>query len=338
MKRLVAVLVSLTLSAPAPAEETEQARVKAAVEKGLERIKAGVANYPKHRNCFSCHHQALAVLSLTAARKHGFPVEDDLLRQVVDFSLKTFKNTSAIAKGRGVGGDSVSAVYALQTFAAAEHPADETTAALVEYLLARQRKEGHWFAPADRPPTMGSPFTPTGLAISALKHYAPPRDREGSEETRKRIDAALEKAGAWLADNKPANNEDRVFHLKGLVDVGAEEKRIAEARDGLLERQRADGGWSQLDGKESDAYATATALVALRQAGLDVTHAAYRKGVRYLLDTQREDGAWVVQTRSRPLQLYFDNGDAGGRSQFISFPATGWAVLALLETLPLKDR
>jgi len=53
--------------------------------------------------------------------------------------------------------------------------------------------------------------------------------------------------------------------------------------------------------------------------------------VKYLLRTQREDGAWVVQTRSRPLQAFFDNGDAGGKSQFISFAATNWAILALLE-------
>jgi hypothetical protein len=34
------------------------------------------------------------------------------------------------------------------------------------------------------------------------------------------------------------------------------------------------------------------------------------------------------------LQLFFDNGDPGGKSQFISFAATGWAVLALLEQFP----
>ena len=79
-----------------------------------------------------------------------------------------------------------------------------------------------------------------------------------------------------------------------------------------------------------------TTLAALRHAGLEVTHEAYKKGIRYLLNTQRKDGAWVVQTRSPPLQRYFDNGDAGGRSQFISFAATSWAVIALLETMPLK--
>ena len=85
-----------------------------------------------------------------------------------------------------------------------------------------------------------------------------------------------------------------------------------------------------------DAYATATALIALRHAGLDARNPAYRKGVRYLLDKQEDDGAWIVETRSRPLQKFFDNGDAGGKSQFISFAATNWSVMALLETVPMK--
>ena len=157
-------------------------------------------------------------------------------------------------------------------------------------------------------------------------------------ELQKRIDAAVDKARDWLLANKPSSTEDRVFHLRGLVDAGVERKLIIEARDQLLAEQRSDGSWSQLRDKDGDAYATATALTALRKAGLAVSHEAYQKGVLYLLNNQNADGAWVVQTRSRPLQLYFDNGDAGGKSQFISFAATNWAVLALLETLPGKDR
>jgi squalene cyclase len=334
MKQLVAVLVGVLMPAVLPAEEATDARVKSAIDKGLERIKAGVTNYPEHRQCFSCHHQAMAVLSLTAARERGFKVEEDMLDSVIDFSAKSFKNKSLIARGQGVGGDSVSVVYALHTFAAVQRPRDETIAALIEYLLVRQRKEGHWPAPAERPPTMGSPFTATGLALSVLKHYAPPRDVEGAAALQKRIDAAVDKGRDWLLANKPSSTEDRVFHLRGLVDAGVERKRIIEARDQLLAEQRSDGSWSQLRDKDGDAYATATALTALRKAGLAVSHDAYQKGVRYLLDNQKADGAWMVQTRSRPLQVYFDNGDAGGRSQFISFAATNWAVLALLETLP----
>src|SRR5207302_3839252 len=85
----------------------------------------------------------------------------------------------------------------------------------------------------------------------------------------------------------------------------------------------------------SDAYATGTALMALRTSDLKADDVSYRRGLAYLLRTQRPDGAWLVETRSPPLQKFFDNGDPGGKSQFISFAATGWATLALLEQYPI---
>jgi len=208
----------------------------------------------------------------------------------------------------------------------------------VEYLLVKQRRDGAWPVPfgGDLPPTMGSLFTKTGLAMYALKRYSPPEELPDAEELQQHIDTAFNKGRDWLLANKPSSTEDRVFHLRGLVDAGVDRKVIDEARDLLKSEQREDGSWAQLLTMEGDAYATATALMALRAAGLSTDDAAYQKGVAYLLKTQREDGAWVVPTRARPLQVYFDNGDAGGRSQFISFQATNWAVLALLELVPRR--
>jgi N-acyl-D-amino-acid deacylase len=338
MRVVIPALVIVALTPALRADEPEKA-AKAAVEKALRRIEQGVTNYPKHRQCFSCHHQAMAVFSMTAARQRGFTVDADLLQKVIDFSVKTFRNRSFIAKGQGVGGDSVSVVYALHTFAAVERPRDETTAALVEYLLVKQRRDGAWPLPfgGDRPPTMGSMFTQTGLAMYALKQYGPAKDAPDAEELRKRVDTALGKGREWLLANKPSSTEDRVFHLRGLVDAGADGEDIEAARDLLKSEQREDGSWAQLPRMEGDAYATGTALTALRAAGLPTNDPVYQKGVAYLLKTQQEDGAWVVQTRSKPLQLYWDNGDAGGKSQFISFAATNWAVLSLLELFPREN-
>jgi N-acyl-D-amino-acid deacylase len=331
-----ALLAAVTTLAPARGEEAPDATVKAAVEKALKRVEAGVVNYPKHRQCFSCHHQAMAVLSLTEARRRGLEIDADLLQKQIDFSLKTFRNRPAIARGQGVGGDSTGVGYMVQTLAAVERSADDTTAALIDYLLVKQRRDGTWpiaFG-GDRPPTMGSLFTNSGLALFALKKYGAPKGTPGAEERQQRIDAAVARGRDWLLANDPVGTEDRVFHLRGLVWSDAEPRAVDRAREALRKEQRTDGSWAQLPGMSGDAYATATALVALRHAGLDVKNEAYQKGVQYLLGAQREDGAWLVPTRSRPLQVYFDNGDVGGKSQFISFQATNWAVIALLETLP----
>jgi N-acyl-D-amino-acid deacylase len=310
--------------------------VKIAIEKALKRVETGLTNYPTHRACFSCHHHATGVMCLTAAKASGFAVSDAVVKDAVAFSLRTFRNRDAISQGRGVGGDSTGVVYILHTLAAVEHKPDATTAALVEYLLVKQLADGAWPIPArgDRPPTMGSLFTNTGLAVGALKRFPATPGAKGSDKLQKRIDAAVAKGRGWLLANRPDSTEDRVFRLRGLVDAGAEPKDVAAARDELLRWQLADGSWAQLRDMTGDAYATGTALAALRHSGLESTHAAYRRGVKYLLRSQDETGAWLVKTRAKPLQVYFDNGDLGGKSQFISFAATNWAVMALLEVAP----
>jgi N-acyl-D-amino-acid deacylase len=87
---------------------------------------------------------------------------------------------------------------------------------------------------------------------------------------------------------------------------------------------------------ESDAYATGIVLTALFRSGLPVDDPAYGRGVAHLIKTQKDDGSWYVATRSHPVQVFFDNGDPGGKSQFISMTATNWALLALLNTVPVN--
>jgi squalene cyclase len=124
--------------------------------------------------------------------------------------------------------------------------------------------------------------------------------------------------------------EDRVFRLLGLKETGAGETDVAAAAWELLRSQRADGGWSQLDGGASDAYATGSALFALHHAGgLKPDAPAYKAGVAFLLKTQLPDGTWKVKSRSKPFQPYYESGFPHEKDQFISIAATGWATAAL---------
>jgi squalene cyclase len=118
--------------------------------------------------------------------------------------------------------------------------------------------------------------------------------------------------------------------------LGFEEDKVSAASKELLSLQRDDGGWNQLPEMESDAYATGTALVALHDAGLATSDAAYQRGLRYLLKTQQEDGSWHVKSRSKPFQTYFETGFPHGKDQFISAAASGWATTALALALDPK--
>ena len=45
-----------------------------------------------------------------------------------------------------------------------------------------------------RPPSEGSRFTDTALALRLLRHYGPSKDVKDAEDLRKRLDVALEEA------------------------------------------------------------------------------------------------------------------------------------------------
>jgi hypothetical protein len=71
-------------------------------------------------------------------------------------------------------------------------------------------------------------------------------------------------------------------------------------------------------------------LWSLRESGVvGPEHAAYKRGVKYLLDTQWNDGSWYVRSRSPKFQPYFQSGFPYDHDQWISATATAWAAMAL---------
>lgn len=142
----------------------------------------------------------------------------------------------------------------------------------------------------------------------------------------------MKRASDWLRSTPALDTEDRVARLCALHVISEE---VNEAARDILATQRADGGWAQRDGMETDAYATATALVALHRAGgLATSDTAYQRGLRHLLDAQLADGSWHVRTRSKPIQIFYESGYPHGEDQFISITAAGWATIALTLALP----
>lgn len=310
---------------PEPAPTTEA--VRNAVGRGLSLVQRAASNYPHHRTCFSCHHQTLPMLAMVKAREHGVAVDGGLLQEQADFSAESFRTkTESIAQGKGVGGGAMTVGYTLWALALADRPRDEVTDAMIEYLLKTQKPDGHWPVSSRRPPMEESTITGAMLATDGLLRYGPPRQRA-------EIDAAVSRARTWLLEAPVRNQEDRNARLRGLRRLGASDDLIRQATAAVLSAQRDDGGWPARDDLDSDAYATGQTLVWLHEAGLPVADPAYQHGLRYLIGTQQDDGSWRVETRSRPVQVYFDNGDPHGKHQFISTPATAWAVAALAVAL-----
>ena len=119
-------------------------------------------------------------------------------------------------------------------------------------------------------------------------------------------------------------------------DDATVQKQVAGLRETILAAQREDGGWSQLPDMESDAYATGQTLYVLAESDLPADSQAIERAVEFLLNTQLEDGSWRVETRAKPVQVFFDNGDPHGKSQFISVAGTSWATAALARVKRLR--
>ncbi len=273
--------------------------------------------------------------------------------------------------GQGQPGGVVRAGYALWALETTGWPADETTAAVLHYLTVALGQHDHWTTQSKRAPSESSNFTATALALRGLQAFTDPIQRSTSEvrgPSQSTGQPQVNNAAGWRAQTlewlrraQPKETEDRVFRLWGLKDAGASLQDPDVAVTDLLKTQRRDGGWSQLiepadsietnGGKGppvadrtkspalfSDAYATGSALVVLNLAGaLRTDHPSYRRGLHFLIRTQREDSSWYVKSRSHPFQTYFESSFPHGPDQLISAAASGWAVAALALACPIPD-
>jgi N-acyl-D-amino-acid deacylase len=310
----------------APASDT----VKKAISRSLPLLEKGAAGSADQRKCFTCHNQALPVLALVEARNRGFTInKDNLERQLQHTEAHLKRGRKNYLEGRGQGGKVITAGYALWALEAGGRTPEETTAAVTGFLLEYQQQSNHWSHPGNRPPSSGSDFTTTYVALRGLAAF-------GTEDQQSKIVARTKAVRQWLLAEQPGDTEDRVFRLRALAIVDAGKETIQQAVAELIDSQHNNGGWTQTsDMTNSDAYATGTVLVALLRAGdLSTDHPAVRRGLQYLIDAQLEDGSWHTVSRAKPFQKYFETGFPHGKDQFISISASSWATLALLLTLP----
>ena len=323
-------LFGLGFGAFAEDDAPSSVAIRAAVKKSLPLLEAAArGSMEKRKQCFTCHNQALPIMALTTARSRGFTIDAENLQRQLQFTADFLaKNRTNYLAGKGQGGQALTAGYALWTLEMGGWKPDATTDAVTDYLLTFQKDLDHWKPQTIRPPSEESLFTVSYVALRGLKTF-------GTAEQQERIAKRTQQVRQWTAKTPADNTEDRVFRIRSLRLVESSSDEIRRASQELLETQRADGGWAQLADMESDAYATATALVALHQSGgVAAASPAYSKGLRFLLAKQLDDGSWHVPTRSEPIQTYYESGYPHGNDQFISITAAGWATTALALALP----
>jgi ankyrin repeat protein len=334
---VVALLEKKGAKGPGAAPIVPAPSARAAVERSLPLLQRGAQTWNERRGCGSCHHRQMIVRTTGLAKRLGFSIDSSLadaqltpmvsnpVRNLPRLRRQLETDEGVAASTIGLGGDGAYADAGnLIAQVEADVPKSEALEVRAQLLARKQMADGRWRYGPPRVPVISSDFTTTAYAVLAITTYGP---ADASSEIGRRVDLARR----WLLQTKPETTDDKASRLLGLRWTGADRGAVDAAVRFLTREQRSDGGWSQLPGLNSDAYATGMVLVALHTAGaMPVTDPVYRRGVNYLLATQEPDGSWFVHKRAAPLNDYFESGFPHGKFQFISYAGSCWATMALM--------
>jgi ankyrin repeat protein len=332
MKRLALILAIAWFPAIVSGQEVGPERVRDAAARALVSIqKAQAPWYTTNKQvCASCHHQYQPALAYRVARDHGVPFDESIARADATKAFD-FSDIDKAIQYSYVIEPAVDDAYRMVAANAAGVKPNLGTAIYARLLISRQNAQGDWDGFHQRPPSSYSRVTMAALGLRAVQVY-----HHASQKAQ--ADAAIARARMFLESRTPRDTEERSYQLLGLRWAGAPRAKLQNLARDLKATQRPDGGWNSVNGRDSDAYSTAQALVALHDGGgVAIIDSSYQRGIEFLLKTQGADGTWHVTSRLHPpaplSPPYFDAGYPNGHDQFLSMQGASWAVMALSYAL-----
>jgi hypothetical protein len=312
---------------------TDPAVINQAAARSLSLLqKSGyVFTNANERKCASCHHNTLTAMACEIARRKGVPVVDSLAVS----NVAAMENTLVGACNPNHIDRFITAnfiiPYVLLGLGAEKSPPNMYTDISVDYMMSQVNPDGSFLTESGRVPLETGQIHLTAMAIRAIQLYASPAKK-------KQVDELVMRTKQWIEKQVPSQQQELAFQLLGMQWCGSGTDVKAKVFEKLRSIQNKDGGWSQLPTLKSDAYATGQTLYAFYESGIvKPQDPLYQKGIDFLLKTQNEQGAWVVATRSFPIQPFLDTDfPPYDYNQFISATASNWATIALLNALPDK--
>lgn len=312
---------------PAPSVSTSP---KAIAARSLPFLQEKGQTWIDDRGCVSCHQVPSMLWGLHRAAQSGLQVDEKHLNETSKWAVD-WKNWNQSGDKDGlqkVAAANTATMAFLLLALPPELPtkADSSTGSqpwadsFRALLLDHQQKDGSWKAggqlPLSKRPARENDEVATMWALLALE----PKPIPGTSNPT--LISAREQAHTFLRSS--ASGQSTEWHVARLLLHPQDES----LRDILLKLQHPDGSWGWLTTEPGDAYGTGLALYALAksqtpsQSGTAAPEAAQR-AIRYLNDTQRPDGSWLVpSTRGR---------DKNKPIPTSIFWGTAWAVVGLLE-------
>jgi hypothetical protein len=339
------VLLGLCLSRPTLAGEPARSprattpQVRQAVDRAIKYLQTESAAWLKTRKCAACHHVPLPLWALGQAERQGYAIDRKFMADTVEsllgskdklMSSRIFPNPADLPdprpQGRGLNMGLPMLAVAARSLPSLSEGQKQSLKRIAGEIVKKQQRDGSWefFATLRRPPINESQTSDAAWIILALQGEtgldAPKAQRE-----------ALSKGRVWLDARRPNLHQDKALKVLLGVRSGKPRKALQTTIDELLALQRTDGGWSQtVPDLKSDAFATGQTLYVLSLAGWTAERPAIKRGLDFLVATQKPDGSWPMISRSTP------DGSPGSAKLLtpITCAASSWATLGLASLVP----
>ncbi|MEP6749603.1 MAG: prenyltransferase/squalene oxidase repeat-containing protein [Bacteroidota bacterium] len=314
-----------------PPSKNNTVAIQTAVSKGFSLLQTSGARMIEKVRCASCHHTAMTSLIAATMEEKGITGIDTTAGLRENAMVGTLDYVGNPNLNHQFVSAKFLAPYILLGLHAEKHPADFNTDLAVNYIISQALPDGSFKAEYARVPLECGDIHLTAMAIRALDLYA-------SKAKRIQVQQLLLHSKTWMEQQTPTTQQELSFQLMGMNWCGSNQSAKNAVLKKLFSLQNKDGGWSQLPSMTSDAYATGQVLYAMSQTGMSTTESQpFQAGTDYLLRTQDKTGAWIMVTRSNPIQPFVNTDfPPYDDNQFISAAGTNWAVLALATSLPDK--
>jgi Prenyltransferase and squalene oxidase repeat len=335
-----ALVVSLLLIGGEPAAVEGNARE--AVAKSLVYLEKDAIRWKETYNCATCHHVPMMIWSFREARQAGYEVNTALVDEMTTWML-TDDDARVIPEPdrKNPYFDGLEAATLFVSLAMSSMPEWDDAARrawkkMAAHVASKQQDDGSFINGMGRPPIFG---LSESLAAYAVLILSPPK-----QELSKLDDYSTTRAKslAWLAKTPTdGSHQALVFRLLAQLRSTGPSDVTQKLVMALVERQSAEGGWSQTSEMVPDALATGQSLYVLRSAGVPADAESIRRGIAFLLKTQALDGTWPMT--SRPVLPGTPTRDKETpkeeRPEYlvpITYYGTAWGTLGLIRGAPAK--
>ncbi len=319
------LLMATMIQPPAENRTNHEDGVRDAIQRSIPFVEKKGNWWIEEKNCVSCHRVGNMVWSLTAARKNGFFVSDQLdqwISWTIDASLKENEDGKIVGAGNAEGVAQIVLTLQLEGARATDSQGDDRSKEveqLVELIAGGQLPDDSW-KPGGQLPSQKRAKEETS-DVSSMWNSLAMCDPITSGSKQAAVKAAIDRI------KKRPDGKSTEWYVAGLLlaqevnDEEWREKLLGQLRD----QQQDDGGWGWIVGEESDALGTGMSLYALIKSGVDRGDPIIVDAQKFLLETQREDGSWAVKGTKEKKQEQIQ--------ETAVFWGTSWATLGLVESL-----